>query len=104
MTSDKGLLCWKCGKPTGIVGRVIRMDSCVECMADLRCCHGCKHFDPNSHLQCREHIATPVSNKEKNNFCDFFQPRDAIKQPGGVGESAGSKEDIKKKLNDLFRD
>ncbi len=101
---EKGLLCWKCGKPTGIVDRVTRMDTCVHCMADLRCCRGCRHFDPNSHLQCREHIDTPVRDKEKNNFCDYFQMRDAVKRPGGIHAPTNSKEDLKKRFDDLFND
>ena len=102
--TEEGLLCWNCGKPTGIVGRVTRMDSCVYCMADLRCCRGCRHFDPNSHLQCREHISTPVKDKEKNNFCDFFQKRNVVKKPGGIRTSTDSKEDLKKRFDSLFDD
>ncbi|MFQ5453057.1 MAG: hypothetical protein ACE5D6_02585 [Candidatus Zixiibacteriota bacterium] len=104
MNSSKGLLCWSCGKPTGIIGRVMRSDSCVDCLADLRCCRGCRHFEPTRRFQCRESIETNLPNKEKNNFCDFFQKRDAIKTPGGISSQTGSKEDRKKNFDDLFKD
>ena len=101
---EEGLLCWNCGKATGIMGRPTRMDNCSHCLADMRCCRGCRHFDPNSHLQCRETISTPVRDKQKNNFCDFFQVRDAIKRPGGIRKSMDSKDDRKKHFDDLFED
>ena len=101
--ANDGLLCWSCGKPTGIVGKVMRADSCVECLADLRCCRGCRHFDPTRRFQCRENIEHAVVNKEKSNFCDFFQMRDVSKVPGGLSSHA-PKEDAKKKFDDLFED
>ena len=101
---NSGLLCWSCGKPTGINGRVMRSDSCVDCLADLRCCRGCRHFDPSRNKQCRETIQSTVTNKEKNNMCDFFQKRDAIKVGGGMLNQQESKVDKKKNFDDLFKD
>ncbi|NOY88490.1 MAG: hypothetical protein GXO93_03745 [FCB group bacterium] len=103
--NTEGLLCWNCGQPTGITGRVMRADSCTDCLADLRCCRGCRHFDPTRRFQCKEPIETNIANKEKNNFCDFFQKRDAVKTAGGVfrGQQE-SKEVRKKKFDDLFND
>ena len=102
--SNAGLLCWGCGKPTGITGRVMRTDSCVDCLADLRSCRGCRFFDPTRNKQCKERIATTVTNKEKNNMCDFFQKRDADKIAGGVSHQRNPKVDKKKNFDDLFKD
>ena len=55
-------------------------------------------------MQCRENIRTPVKDKEKNNFCDFFQKRDATKTPGGMGAAGGGKNDLKKRFDNLFDD
>ncbi len=104
MNQLSGLLCWNCGKTTGVEGRPTRMDSCPHCLADLRCCRGCRHFDPYSHFQCRETIDAPIRDKEKNNFCDFFAARDAIKRPGGIRDAGDSKDARKKKFDDLFED
>ena len=101
--ANDGLLCWSCGKPTGIVDKVLRNDACVECMADLRCCRGCRHFDPTRRFHCRENIEHPQKNKEKSNFCEFFQKRDVMKVAGGVS-SHKPKEDAKKSFDDLFKD
>ncbi len=101
---EKGLLCWNCGRATGIEGKVTRVDQCTECMADLRCCRGCRHFDPHRRAQCKEPVEKPIVNKEKSNFCDFFQMRNVVKKPGGVSTQTESKEDRKKAFDDLFDD
>lgn len=104
MAQQEGLLCWNCSRATGLMGRAARMDSCDNCLADLRCCRGCRHFDPTRRSQCRETISQPVGNKEKSNFCDFFQNRDAFKRPGGVSSEKGDKADRKSNFDDLFKD
>jgi hypothetical protein len=102
--SGSGLLCWNCGRATGIEGKVTRSDSCPHCLADLRCCRGCRHFDPTRRFQCREPIESFVSNKEKNNFCGFFQMRDVVKKPGAISSHRNTKEERKKRFDDLFKD
>lgn len=100
-----GLLCWNCGKPTGILTKVARNDQCDSCLADLRCCRGCRHFDPTRRFQCRENVERNIVDKEKSNFCDFFQMRNVIKRPGGVMTTpAEEKLDRKRKFDDLFED
>lgn len=99
-----GLLCWNCGKPTGITGGVTRSDACPECLADLRCCRGCRHFDPTRRFQCRENVDHNFVNKEKNNFCDFYQVRNVIKGPGGITTQTDTKDNRKKKFDGLFED
>ncbi len=104
--NDEGLLCWSCGKPTGITNRVMRSDSCPHCRSDLRCCRGCRHFDPTRRFQCKEPIEANIPMKEKSNLCDFFQFRDAMKIGGKVvrSETVDSKETRKKRFDDLFND
>ncbi len=97
-----GLICWSCGLATGLEGKVMRADACDKCLADQRCCRGCRFFDPMSRSQCREHIDTPIPNKEKSNFCDYFQIRQAIQSGGRIVRDIESKDDKKKKFDDLF--
>ena len=47
---------------------------------------------------------TNIVNKEKNNFCDFFQMRDVFKRPGGITTETESKDERKKNFDDLFND
>ncbi len=95
------LNCWNCGKSTDVQGKPTRLDHCESCLADLRCCRGCRFYDPFAARQCRERIDETVKNKEKANFCDYFQPR-------VVGARAldklNSKDARKKDFDDLFKD
>ena len=102
--SQEGLLCWNCGRPAGMTGTVTRHDQCQQCQADLRCCRGCRHFDPTRRSQCRENIEHPVRNKEKANFCDFFQVRQVYKTAGGFKTRADDKESRRQAFDDLFED
>jgi hypothetical protein len=103
MTTE-GLICWNCSRPTGLEGRVMRNDVCPHCRADLKCCRGCRHFDPSARWQCREVIDSPIPNKEKANVCDWFQVRLAVKGPGGRQHAADGKDERKKRFDDLFKD
>ena len=103
-TPTDGLICWSCGKPTGITGKVTRSDECLNCMASLRCCRGCRHFDPTRRYQCRENIDKNIVEKDKNNFCDMYQMRDVVKKAGGISTQTDKKEDRKKSFDDLFED
>jgi len=71
-------------------------------MAALRCCRGCRHFDPTRRFQCREPVETNVREKENPNLCDFFQQRTVMKGPGGVSIRTDNKEGRKKRFDDLF--
>ena len=102
--ANDGLICWNCGRPTGIVGSVHRNDECESCLASLRTCRGCRHFDPTRRYQCRETIDTLVKDKEKANFCDMFQMRNVIKGPGGISTQTDTKDSRQQRFDDLFKD
>lgn len=101
---EEGLLCWSCGTTTGIKGSVTRHEQCEKCLADLRCCRGCRHFDPTRRGQCRENIDHRIGNKEKANFCDFFQVRQVFKTAGGMKARVDDKESRRAAFDDLFED
>jgi hypothetical protein len=82
----------------------MRSDACPNCLADLRTCRGCRHFDPTSRWQCRESIDGPIPLKDKSNFCDFFQARLAVHSHEKKGDLLDSKDQRKKKFDDLFKD
>ncbi|MFH2035731.1 MAG: hypothetical protein ABIJ45_04955 [Candidatus Zixiibacteriota bacterium] len=99
-----GLICWNCGKATGLEGKVMRSDSCPYCHADLRSCRGCRFFDPSAFRQCKEKIDSPIAMKDKSNFCDWYQVRQAMQSHLGRPDMTDSKDNKKKKFDDLFND
>jgi len=98
------LICWNCARGTGFEGKVMRSDACPQCSVDLRCCRGCRFFDPTSRWQCRETIDAPIPIKDKSNFCDWFQVRLAIHSHAKKVSDVDSKDERKKKFDDLFRE
>lgn len=49
-----------------------RRDQCEKCKTDFRCCHNCVHFDRAVAHQCRERRAEPVQEKDRANYCEYF--------------------------------
>jgi len=51
-----------------------RADVCPGCRFDTRVCKNCIHYDASMNNQCRETQADRVVEKERSNFCDYFEP------------------------------
>lgn len=69
-------LCHHCKTSIEFSGlqKIGRRDSCANCLRDLHACLNCQHFDAAANRECREHVPERVNDKEKSNFCDFFEP------------------------------
>ena len=84
------LVCWRCGTSlSGVMLPLRRLEECPGCGADLHVCKLCEFHDIRVAKHCREPVADEVKNKERANFCDYFQPRpDAYAAPSGEGNAA----------------
>jgi len=51
----------------------LRHDACKQCDAELHVCKLCRFYDVTVAKQCREPIAELVRDKERANFCDYFE-------------------------------
>ena len=51
------------------------MAECRTCHAQLHVCRLCKFYDIRVAKACRETVADEVRDKERANFCGYFQPR-----------------------------
>ncbi|MCC6202961.1 MAG: hypothetical protein IT494_08140 [Gammaproteobacteria bacterium] len=114
------LQCWKCGAAVAAFPPIERADICASCRADLHACRLCRWFDTAAANSCREPIADPVTDKERANFCGYFQPRPHAHQgatdagaraqlaalfgeaPPATGLAAAAN-DARQALEDLFR-
>lgn len=52
-----------------------RLSVCLKCGAELYACRMCRFHDPRLRDGCREERAEHVLEKERANFCEFFEPR-----------------------------
>lgn len=95
------LECWRCGRSIAEFPLPLgRTDECPGCRADLHVCRMCRLFDTSVAHACREPIADEVQNKERANFCGYFDPL-----PNAFRQTADSvTEQAQTKLAALFGD
>lgn len=73
MTSD--FLCYRCGNSlANLTLPLSRYDECPSCTVPLRVCRMCKFFDAGVPRKCTQDDAEEVIEKERLNFCDWFEP------------------------------
>ena len=88
--------CQFCGAELPISGRVSLNEECPKCTRDVHCCRQCRHFDPAVNNQCREPQAEWVVEKDRRNFCDFFE---LSKRPA---PRKSSKDDLEAEWKKMF--
>ena len=64
--------CWKCGEQQEALLPFSRYEECSACKADLHVCRACRHYAENLSDGCHEDRADFVLDKDKANFCDYF--------------------------------
>ena len=52
-----------------------RLSVCLKCGAELYVCKLCRFHDPKLRRGCLEDRAEHVQEKERANFCEFFEPK-----------------------------
>lgn len=52
-----------------------RLSECLSCRAELHACRMCSFYDPRKPESCAEERADPPQDKQRANFCEYFQPR-----------------------------
>ncbi len=90
-------LCYFCKKEVEIIDKVFRKDTCPHCGRDLHSCVQCRFYDRNKHNRCLEPMAQHVTEREKYNFCDYYQFK-----VGGTDDT-DAQTAAKKALDDLFK-
>lgn len=96
---SKDLVCWKCGallidQPLPLS----RLAECSKCRSYLHVCRMCLAFDPHLTRKCREQDAEEVTDKERSNFCGYFNARPDAYRPGGEARTQAARA----KLGNLF--
>ncbi|MEZ4871668.1 MAG: hypothetical protein R2827_05350 [Bdellovibrionales bacterium] len=89
--------CFSCKSEMEISAEVGRRDECDNCGADIHCCYNCKFYDANAYNECKEVQADVVKEKDRANFCDYFQ------LGGGNGNAIESKQDLLAAAEALFK-
>lgn len=94
------LVCWKCGTSLKDVPMPLsRISECLACRAELHVCRLCGFFDPRKAESCSEQRADPPKDKQRANFCEYFQPRSNAWQAPDYSAADQAKDELQK----LFR-
>ena len=88
--------CWSCGAELGPLDYG-RADTCKKCGRDTKTCKGCIFYDRGVNNECRETQAERVIEKERSNFCDYFEPA------SGAGAGGVARDAAKAAAEALFR-
>lgn len=84
--------CYRCQNKWEFTSPMARRETCEACGWDARCCKNCKFYDRNAHHECRENQAEFVPDKEKANFCSYFEANADSK--GGTTEADHAKSQL----------
>jgi hypothetical protein len=94
-------VCHHCGKALSMEGRPQRTDACPTCYSDLKCCRNCRFFDPGANNQCAEPQAEWCPDKDKANFCEYFEFRETA--GAGTAGPGAEPDDARAAFAKLFR-
>jgi hypothetical protein len=95
--------CVKCGHALPDELKVFRQTLCPGCSAYLHACIQCDFHDPRVHNQCLEPQAEFVANREKANFCEFFQVAGSQQGQAVRASRERKAEEARAKLESLFK-
>ncbi len=92
-------MCYFCG--ADYTERVYKNTLCPSCDKELKICLNCKFYDPSAHWECRETISEPVRDKDRANFCDYFQ---YVLRKGTTGKEEKKRSQARESFDSLFND
>lgn len=75
--------------------QISKGEECPHCKSSLKCCKMCVFYDQLSYNECKEPVAERIVEKEKANFCDYFQL-------GSIKDAGKDKEDLLAAASKLF--
>ena len=73
--------CWSCGSRLS-AGDYQREGECPQCRKQTHVCRNCRFYEPGRPNDCQEPVAEPVRDKDRANFCDYFEPSADSHKPG----------------------
>ncbi len=91
--------CPHCQKPLSLDPKISFREYCPFCMRDLHCCLACHFHDRGLSNECQETQAEPVLDKEKANYCEYFQ----FAKKNVSGQAIDQALKAKEKLAELFK-
>jgi len=92
--------CYRCQREVSLTSASSHHELCPYCFSALHCCQNCLYYDEFSPNKCSEPAADWVPDKEKANFCQFFeysQPQILVKKQMQIDKARAYWESLWKK-------
>lgn len=67
--------CFHCQKELSFTDKIGFREECPACRSDVHVCKNCDFYDPKVYNECRETSAEVVRERERANYCEYFQPK-----------------------------
>jgi hypothetical protein len=90
--------CWHCGAELTDLDYA-REGTCPGCRKSTHCCRNCRWYAPARPNACAEPVADPVTEKERANFCGYFD----ASFPAEAGSAAPDADALRQAAEDLFK-
>lgn len=91
------IVCWKCGAAlTGVPMPLSRLSECLSCHVELHVCRMCEFYDPHKAESCAEERADPPKDKQRANFCEYFEPQKDAFQPADTSAADRARAELEK--------
>lgn len=98
MSTQVSGTCWNCGQSLGD-SDYFRESTCPSCRKYTHVCKNCRFYAPGRPNSCLEPIADKVTDKERANFCGYFEPT----SPKASNSAQTPSDDLLKAAEDLFK-
>lgn len=79
------LFCFSCQTELQFSDKVGFREECPTCRSDVHVCKNCDFFDPKVYNECRETSAEVVRERDRANYCEYFQPK--VGSQGGLSKA-----------------
>ena len=67
------VICFQCKHKLELSTKISFREECPQCGADIHACLNCRFYDTSSYNECKEPSAEKVQNKDRNNYCEYFE-------------------------------
>jgi len=92
--------CYNCASELNFSAKPSRSAECPVCKKDVRVCLNCRFYEPGAYRDCRESISDEVREKDRGNFCDWFQ----FSEKSAQAKDTKKIDDARSKFKALFDD
>ena len=67
------VICFQCNHTFEFSMKISFREECPNCGTDMHVCLNCRFYDSSAYNECKEASAEKVRDKDRNNYCEYFE-------------------------------